>query len=77
MPHPQRPILGIVTLDQDGVPMNCAAKTCSGAGLSTLQRWLGEGEVDVLRLHNGRSKLLVLVSWDAWSRVARTIIKPE
>ena len=32
----------IVALDRDGLPLDCAAKICSGTGLSTLQRWLGD-----------------------------------
>jgi hypothetical protein len=74
MPHPtDRHTPEIVALDHDGQPLTCAVRTCSGTGLSTLQRWLGDGGADVLLLHNGRGEPLVLVSWDTWSRVARTI----
>jgi hypothetical protein len=43
----------IVALGHDGFPLSCATKTYSGTGLSTLQRWLGDGKADVLLLHNG------------------------
>ena len=65
----------IVALDRDGLPLDCAAKICSGSGLSTLQRWLGDGKAEVLLLHNGKGKPLVLVNWDTWTRVARTVVK--
>jgi hypothetical protein len=63
----------IVALGYDGTPLNCATKICSGSGLDTLQRWLGDGKAEVLLLGNGKSKPLVLVNWDTWTRVARTI----
>ena len=63
----------IVALDRNGVRLDCAVKTCSGDGLSTLQRWLGDGKAEVLLLHDGKGKPLVLVNWDTWTRVARTI----
>jgi hypothetical protein len=63
----------IVALDRNGVRLDCAVKTCSGDGLGTLQRWLGDGKAEVLLLHNGKGKPLVLVNWDTWTRVARTI----
>ena len=44
-----------------------------GTGLSTLQRWLGDGKAEVLLLHNGKGKPLVLVNWDTWNRVARAV----
>ena len=67
----------IVALDHDSLPLSCAAKACSGAGLETLKRWMGEGEADALLLHNGRGKPLVLVNWDTWNRVARTVVRSE
>jgi hypothetical protein len=67
----------IVALDRDGLPLDCAAKTCSGTGLSTLQHWLGDGKAEVLLLHNGKGKPLVLVNWDTWNRVASTVIKGD
>jgi hypothetical protein len=63
----------IVALDRNGVRLDCAVKTCSGDGLGTLQRWLGDGKAEVLLLHDGKGKPLVLVNWDTWTRVARTI----
>jgi hypothetical protein len=63
----------IVALDRNGATLNCAAKICSGDGLKTLHRWLGDGKAEVLLLHNGKGKPLVLVNWDTWTRVARTI----
>ena len=42
----------IVALDQDGLPLSCAAKSCLGTGLSTLERWLGDGKANVLLLQN-------------------------
>jgi hypothetical protein len=68
----------IVALDRDGLPLDCAAKICSGTGLSTLQRWLGDGKAEVLLLHNGKGKPLVLVNWgDTWTRVARTVVRGD
>lgn len=67
----------IVALDRDGLPLDCAAKICSGTGLSTLQRWIGDGKAEVLLLHNGRGKPLVLVNWDTWNRVARTVVRGD
>jgi hypothetical protein len=67
----------IVALDRDGLTLDCAAKTCSGDGLKTLQRWLGDGKAEVLLLHNGKGKPLVLVNWDTWNRVARTVVKGD
>jgi hypothetical protein len=67
----------IVALDRDGLPLDCAAKVCSGTGLSTLQRWLGDGKAEVLLLHNGKGKPLVLVNWDTWNRVARTVVRGD
>jgi hypothetical protein len=49
-------------------------KVCSGTGLDTLRRWLGDGDASILILHNGGGRPLVLASWDAWNRVAQTII---
>ena len=63
----------IVALDRNGVRLDCAVKTCSGDGLGTLQRWLGDGKAEVLLLHDGKGKPLVLVNWDTWTRVARTV----
>jgi hypothetical protein len=67
----------IVALDRDGATLDCAAKTCSGDGLKTLHRWLGDGKAEVLLLHNGKGKPLVLVNWDTWNKVARTIVPPR
>jgi hypothetical protein len=64
----------IVALDRDGLTLDCATKICSGTGLSTLQRWLGDGKAEVLLLTNGKSKPLVLVNWDTWTRAVCTIV---
>lgn len=67
----------ILALDRDGHTLDCVAKTCSGDGLKTLQRWLGDGKAEVLLLHNGKGKPLVLVNWDTWNRVARTVVRGD
>ena len=61
----------IVALDQDGLPLSCGAKSCLGTGLSTLERWLGDGKANVPLLHNVRGSPVVLSRWDTWNRVAR------
>jgi hypothetical protein len=43
-------------------------------GLKTLRRWLDAGGADVLLLANGKGKPLVLLTWEAWNRVARTVV---
>ena len=67
----------IIAFGHDGAALSCATKTCTGTGLSTLQRWLGDGKAEVLLLHNGRGKPLVLVDWDTWTRVARTVVNGD
>jgi hypothetical protein len=64
----------ILALDRDGLPLDIATKSCSGAGLGTLRRWLEGDQAEVLLLHNGRGEPLVLTRWSTWRRVARTIL---
>jgi hypothetical protein len=65
----------ITVQGQDGLPLTCSSKSCSGSGYETLKRWLGEDRSDVLFLHGDRGEPLVLLSQDAWARVARTIVR--
>jgi hypothetical protein len=73
MPSPD--VLEIVAFDRDGRLLSCAVKACSGDGLRTLQRWLGDGNADALLLHGGKGEPLVLVGLSTWQRVAKTIAK--
>jgi hypothetical protein len=67
----------IVALGYDGTPRNCATKICSGTGLETLRRWL-DGATDAVFLHNGGSgQPVVLVSWSAWNRAVRTVVRGD
>jgi hypothetical protein len=65
----------ILALDRDGLPLDVAAKTCTGTGLGTLRRWLEGDGAEVLLLHNGRGEPLVLTRWSTWQRVARTVVR--
>jgi hypothetical protein len=70
--------LEILALDRDGRPLNCAVKSVEGGdGLKTLRRWLDAGGADVLLLANGKGKPLVLMSWEAWNRVGRTVVRGD
>ena len=66
----------IVAFGHDGAALNCAAKTCSGTGLETLRRWL-DGATDAVFLHNGSGQPVVLVSWSAWNRAVRTVVRGD
>jgi hypothetical protein len=67
----------IVALDRDGDTLEVAVKSCSGDGLRTLQRWLDAGNAEVLLLSGGKGKPLVLLGWETWNKVARTILPPR
>jgi hypothetical protein len=69
----------IVALDRDGATLDVTVKSCSGAGLGTLRRWLDDGKAEVLLLSGSGSKdqPLVLVNWATWNKVARTILPPR
>jgi hypothetical protein len=71
MPPADKRTTEIVVLDREGQQLSCAAKSCSGVGIETLKRWLGES--DVLYLGNRRGKPVVLLSFASWSRVARVV----
>jgi len=43
--HPPHRSPEIVAVDQNGAPLSCAAKNCTGDGPVTLKRWLGERDV--------------------------------
>jgi len=63
----------ILALDRDGLPLDIATKTCTGTGLGTLRRWLEEA--DVVFLSNRRGTPVVLLSFESWNRVSRTVVR--
>jgi hypothetical protein len=65
----------VIVLSHDGEALSCAAKSCTGAGIETLKRWLDQSETDVLFLSNRRGTPVVLLSFDSWNRVARTVVR--
>jgi hypothetical protein len=56
------------------VPLSCAAKTVSGAGLETLRKWIAETDATALILHDRRGEPLVVIGWDGWNRVTQTAV---
>lgn len=59
----------IVALDRNGDRLDCAAKVCGGAGLNQLRQMLADH--DALFLGNGQQAPLVVMTLEAWGRLAQ------
>jgi hypothetical protein len=66
------PLQTIEVLDSFGSPLTCSAKNCAGPGPNTLRQWLGDLDAIFLLSDRGRDPM-VLVSFDAWQRLAQVI----
>jgi hypothetical protein len=57
---------------REEAPIVCEVKArATGAGFTTLEKWLGE--FDALFLRKNNAAPLVLVSWDLWMRITERV----